>query len=148
MAGDALDCLLGMEALKQCDQPSVIEASWVLTSDGKRVAAGVSGTDEGGDWTGDAVSREIGTFKGEARRRYVLDVDFLRDGKALAAADPHLKVEVNPGFYEQTMFTGPFLLRRCEAAAIVGLLLLGASGVRFWMRRRRARFNVYLDADE
>ncbi len=104
---DTLNCLLGTSmgtmttALQECpDRPSVVKASWVLTSDGRVVAQGSSDDYRSGAWMNDSISRELGHFQSQNGRKYVLDVNVLADGAALAPGNPRLKVEVHPEVYE------------------------------------------------
>jgi acyl-homoserine lactone acylase PvdQ len=41
------------------------------------------------------VIRVIGDFKGEKGNKYILDVNFTKDGSALAVTDPHLIVRAS-----------------------------------------------------
>ncbi len=84
---DTLNCLLGTSMapmstdLRDCPNvPSVVKASWILTSDGRVVAQGSSDDYRSGAWMNDSISRELGHFQSERGRRYVLDVDVLADG--------------------------------------------------------------------
>jgi hypothetical protein len=117
---DRLNCLLGMDLLGprssarplgECpDQPSVVKASWVLTSDGITVASG--STDDGprlGSWRNDSITRQLGAFQSQSGRRYVVDVDVLADGSALRQGNPQLKVEVDSE-YTKAFMVGNFLV--------------------------------------
>jgi hypothetical protein len=136
---DTLNCLLGMsmEASK-CVKPSVIKASWVLTSKGKLVSKGESDADKGGGWANDTISREIGSFETEKGKPYVLDVTIIEDGAALAITDPHLKVEVQSDFYEGSLWIYYYLGRVCLPVVVLGLVLLCVSGLRRLYQRRTA----------
>lgn len=128
-----LNCLLGMSwEPNKCGQQSVVKASWVLSSRGQTVAQGSSDDEKGGFEATDTVARQIGSFRSERGRRYVLDVDFNTDGRVLAPTHPHLKVEVHPDFYEASGLISYFLFWPCVGLAGVGLLLLAASGIRAW----------------
>jgi len=72
---DTLNCLLGMAmgrsstALQECpDTPSVVKASWVLTSSGYIVARGSSDDYRSGAWMNGSISRELGHFQSTADR--------------------------------------------------------------------------------
>jgi hypothetical protein len=137
---DALNCLLGMALtsteLKECrDRPSVVNASWILTSGGKAVARGSSNDYRSGSWMNDSIARELGHFQSESGRRYVLEVDVLADGSALASGNPRLKVEAYPGYYETTMYQNLFILLATGALVLVGVVLLAISLI----RKRRTR---------
>jgi hypothetical protein len=129
---DTLNCLLDMSPLRpsQCKQPSVIKASWTLTSDGIIVAQGVSDTDSGGAWAADYVAREIGSFRSESGRNYLLDVNLLTDGTLLSATDPHLKVEVSRDYSEGEGWMSLILIFPCASLVIIGLTFLCVSAIR------------------
>ncbi|MGA9721731.1 MAG: hypothetical protein WBQ86_04700 [Candidatus Binatus sp.] len=97
---ETLNCLLGTRVVgssgtfEDCpDRPPVVKASWLLTSGGRTVAKGSSDDYRSGDWMEDSISRELGHFQSQSGRRYVLDVNVLADGSALALGKPRLKVE-------------------------------------------------------
>jgi hypothetical protein len=136
---DTLNCLLGMAmarastALEECpDRPSVVKASWVLTSDGQTVAQGSSDDYRGGAWMNDSISRELGHFESQSGRRYVLDVSVLADGSSLALGNPRLKVEVHPEVYEGYMIWSAVLFLAASVLVLVGIILLIVS----WRRNR------------
>jgi acyl-homoserine lactone acylase PvdQ len=136
---ETLNCLLGMSTMpdQKCDRPSVIKASWTLTSGGKVVQTGTSDADDGGGWATDTIGRELGTFWLKKGQAYALGVQFSADGRALAQTDPHLKIEVRPDFYEGTMFTSYFLMRWCERVLVLGLLILAVASLKWlWQRKR------------
>jgi hypothetical protein len=133
-----LNCLLGMPLpAASCDKPSVIEASWSLSSNGKLIVKGKSDGDPGGAWTQDDIARELGRFQSESGRTYDLSVDFITDASVLASAEPHLKVEISTDYYEGDMFISFFLWIACVALIFSGLSLLIASTTRSLMKRRR-----------
>jgi hypothetical protein len=137
---DTLNCLLDMsiERPSQCKQPSVIKANWTLTSDGIIVAQGVSDTDSGGGWAADCIEREIGYFHSERGRNYLLNVNILADGTLLSETDPHLKIEVSRDYYEGEGWIYLILICTCVPLAILGLILLIASGIWSWLSRTRS----------
>jgi hypothetical protein len=129
-----VNCLLGVEDIypERCkDTPSVVRASWALTSNGVLIAHGSSDEFKGGAW-GITVSRDIGSFRLEKGRRYVLDVDILTDGTILQATHPRLKVGVHPEYYEGNMFRTLFVTAFAGILGIIGavLLLVGLLGKR------------------
>jgi hypothetical protein len=138
---DTLNCLLGMSqpAPKTCEQSSVIKANWTLTGDGTTIAQGTSENDSGGAWAADNVARQIGSFRSQKGRSYVIDVNLLTDGTVLSATDPHLKVEVSTDYYEGSMWTGLILIWFCAALVTAGTLLIGASAFRSWLTARKHR---------
>lgn len=137
---DTLNCLLGMSApSERCDRPSVVQARWALTSNGQVIATGISDTEKGGAWATDTIDRQIGSFQGKRSRRYILDVDFIADGSALAVTDPHLVVEITSDFYEGSLWISYGLLLICSGIAIVGAALLAASAVLMIYGRMREK---------
>lgn len=128
---DTLNCLLGLgmsntsSELGECpDRPSVLKAYWKLTSKGQMVASGSSDDERLGGWGNDSISRELGSFQSQSGRRYVLDVDVLVDGSALAPGNPRLKVEVHPGVYEGDAVWSAILLLVVGVLALIGVILL------------------------
>jgi hypothetical protein len=121
-----LNCLLDVEDIypERCkDTPSVIRASWVLTSDGAAVAHGSSDEFKGGGWSV-TVERYIGSFRLEKGKRYVIDVDILTDGTLLRTTHPRLKVGVHPEYYESNMWMTLFVTAFAGVLGIVGTALL------------------------
>ncbi len=144
---DTLNCLLGMSPSSQedcSDSPAVVNASWVLLSDGKIAQSGSSADDKGGAWASDTISREIGRFDGKAGHTYRLEVDILADGTRLALGDPHLKVSVTSDFVEGAMFETALLIDPAAGVLVlIGVVLLivcsrrTGAGVSSPMRRLR-----------
>jgi hypothetical protein len=137
---DTLNCLLGMSppSEKGCsDTPAVVNAKWILSSDGNPLAQGSAVDDKGGAWANDTISREIGSFDGEPGHRYRLDLDILTDGTRLAAGNPKLTVSVTSDFVEGAMFETGFVVYPLVAGLVlIGLIFLIVSFVR---KRRQAQ---------
>ena len=134
---DTLNCLLGTAmgrtttALQECpDRPSVVKASWVLSSRGYVVARGSSDDYRSGAWMNGSISRELGNFQSHSGWRYVLDVDVLADGSALAPGNPRLKVEVHPMVYERNAVLGAILFLAMGLLVLVGVILLAISAIK------------------
>jgi hypothetical protein len=128
---DTLNCLLGTAmgrtstALQECpDKPSVVKASWMLTSDGHIVDRGSSDDYRSGAWMNDSISRELGHFRTQNGHRYVLDVDVLTDGSALAPGSPRLKVEVSSAVVEGNAVGSAILFLVMGVLVLVGVILL------------------------
>lgn len=137
---DTLNCLLGLgmmtmsSDLQECpDRPSVVKASWTLTSGGRLVASGSSDDHRYGGWGNDSISRELGRFHSESGSKYALDVDVLSDGSALAPGKPRLKVEVHPEVYEGDAVWSFFVFSAGGILVLIGALLLIVS----YLRNRR-----------
>jgi hypothetical protein len=132
---ETLNCLLGMENthLENCrNVSSVVIVSWVLSSQGVTVAHGSTEDARGGDWGGDTIARQVGSFSADKGRHYTLDIKVLTDGSRLAVGNPRLKVGAHPSYYEGSAFEDvPFAL------AAGGLLLAGI--IMFTVSSLRAR---------
>jgi hypothetical protein len=133
---DTLNCLLGLgmsetsSALHECtDRPSVVRASWRLTSIGQTIASGSADDERLGGWGNESISRELGRFQSQSGRRYVLDVDVLADGSALAPGNPRLKVEVHPAIYEDDAVSSAIVLLLVGMLTLIGIILLSISFV-------------------
>lgn len=75
---DALNCMLGIKDVTsdKCENfPSVLKASWSLSSAGAVTVSGSSTDNGNGDWTNDTVARQLGSFVAEPGRLYRLDVE-------------------------------------------------------------------------
>jgi hypothetical protein len=139
---DTLNCLLGTAMspmstnLRECpDRPSVVKASWVLTSGGQTVAQGSTDDYRSGAWMNDSIARELGHFQSQNGRRYVLDVDVLEDGSLLAPGNPRLKVEVHPEVYEGNMVWSAILFLAMGVLVTFGAIILPVS----FIKSRRGR---------
>jgi hypothetical protein len=97
---DDMNCMLGLTdptPLVPCNRGKepMIQANWTLWSHGQIADQGSSGTHKNdGEWENDGVVRVIGNFKGKKGTKYILEVNFTKDGAALAVTDPHLVVRV------------------------------------------------------
>jgi len=65
------------------------------TSAGQEIRRGSTEEQHSAPAGGNRVSREIGEFHGGAGHSYTLLITFTRDGSALNAAHPHLKVAIS-----------------------------------------------------
>lgn len=97
-------CMLGVRDAWEHDNcelvgfPLVVEAEWTLYADGQSVAQGkVRGTDTHWESSDSHTSKWIGHFMGEKGKKYVLEVNFTKDGTALRVANPRLVVKIPPG---------------------------------------------------
>jgi hypothetical protein len=121
-----LSCKIGIsEGPKDpvdCNNEPLIEADWTVSSGGHIVARGSSrDTVKDGYYKGDTFGRYIGSFKVNKHKTYVIDMNFTRDGSALAVADPHLLVSSGGWYYHpirrspnvdtETLFSKYLLLR-------------------------------------
>jgi hypothetical protein len=92
-----LSCMMGISEGSSdpvdCDKEPLIEASWKVWSGGQIIAQG-SSRDMGkrGYYQGNFYGKYIGVFKARKLEKYSLEVNFTKDGSALAVAEPHLTV--------------------------------------------------------
>jgi hypothetical protein len=93
-----LSCMMGISEGPQdpvdCDKVPLVEVNWKVLSGSNIVAQG-SSRDMGkrGYYLGSFYAKYIGVFKAGKHEKYSLEVDFTKDGSALAVADPHLTVQ-------------------------------------------------------
>lgn len=89
---DDLEVLLGIQPalINQSVEP-VVDIEWTLTSGDSVVASGASRNEKGGG-VGDRAFRTIGRFDGLPKIPYVLELNILGDGSALAPANPQIAV--------------------------------------------------------
>jgi len=96
---DEINCMLGIwypAPDPHCVKEPVLQANWTVWSDGQIVNHGSSNDDEnGGGWAHDWITRVIGGFQGKKGKKYILEVNFTKDGKALDVTDPHLVVQLS-----------------------------------------------------
>jgi len=113
---------------------------WKLTSDGGTLQGDSDETIRQGrinSVTG--ISREIGEFQTVAGRRYKFDLDILFDNRDPRITNPRLMVAVSDYHGESSMFISGLLRFICLWIAAVGSLLVLASFLLEWCKRRRAR---------
>lgn len=103
-----LQCLLGIRDYVpegQCkDIAAAVSISWTLTDGGQVIRTGSSATAVGGAYTNDTVANQLGWFEGKRGHHYVFEMDNLKDGSALAIANPKLRIGVDEGIYEGFIF--------------------------------------------
>jgi hypothetical protein len=91
-----LQCLLGVTNgtldFRNCSKEPVIQADWIVW-DGEHIVSHGSVSGFGGaQFTNKYIFKFIGSFGGEAGKKYVLEVDFTKDGAPLNVTNPHLIV--------------------------------------------------------
>jgi RHS repeat-associated protein len=130
---ETLNCLLGVEHTgpeKCSNTPSVVNVSWVLSSQGVPVTQGSSADTSAGDWGTNTIARQLGSFRADKARRYTLDLNVLTDGSRLASGNPRLKIAVHPSFYEGSAFGDlPFVLT-AACVFLAGVIVFTVSRVR------------------
>jgi len=70
----------------------LLRADWTVWEDGKITYSGSSTTHADGKYTTDNIFKFLGKFPASARKKYVLEVKFTKDGTPLNVANPHLIV--------------------------------------------------------
>lgn len=122
-----LECLLGQAAFRPpCAMEPIVRIDWKLRRGAREVASGTShqGTSAVGE---DGVAVLIGQFEATAWSRYVLELDPLLDGSALAAANPRVVVQFHPEVTKGFHISAPLIAFATGVAAIpLVLLALGA----------------------
>lgn len=96
-----LDCMMGIKMMGNPDHcamfhfETVLEAEWKV-SDGDHIVAqgSVHGKDDRMAVSDDTLDRYLGTFVGEANKKYILEVKFTRDGTPLNEFKPRLIVQM------------------------------------------------------
>jgi len=138
-AMDATGCLLGVAFYPdKCSSSPVIDEDWVLYDEGKLAAKGSSRELRSG---GGGFSRVIGYFHAERGQRYVLAVQVRMDGRELAAAHPHLRVDLSSGLSERYYFKSLSVAVGGIALIIVGTILLVVALLRrYWNQGVREWF--------
>jgi hypothetical protein len=97
-------CMMGATSnpfeLKGCssDDP-LLRADWTVCNDGHIVAHGSSARSGGSSIAKDQIWKFIGSFAGEAGKKYVVEVKFTKDGTPLNAANPRLIVIQHKKFW-------------------------------------------------
>lgn len=78
---------------KDCSgNDTLLQADWTVWDGQHMVDHGSSKTSRGDLFTNKYIFKTIGSFAGEAGKKYVLEVKFTRDGTPLNVANPHLIV--------------------------------------------------------
>jgi hypothetical protein len=95
-----LECMMGIRNMVGSDHctmfhfDTVLGADWTVWDGESIVAQGrVEGKELGG-YSDNTLDRSIGTFAGEANKKYVVDVKFTKDGSVLNDFKPRLIVQM------------------------------------------------------
>jgi hypothetical protein len=73
------------------DDP-LLRADWTVSNEGRKVFSGSSKAAAEAKFTSKYIFKFIGSFAGEAGKKYLLEVSFTKDGTPLNSANPHLIV--------------------------------------------------------
>ena len=96
-----LECMMGITQIGGHDHcatfhdDTVLGAEWSVWDGEKIVAQGTIQGKSFGGYTDDTLDRSIGTFSGEANKRYFLEVKFTKDGTPLNDLKPRLIVQMS-----------------------------------------------------
>ena len=93
---DELNCMLGLIAEQpdpKCTSEPLLQANWTVRDNGQVVDHGLAyRRDDNGGWADESIDRILGNFGGQAKKRYVLEVNFVNDASALNVTNPRLIV--------------------------------------------------------
>ncbi len=70
----------------------LLRADWTVWDSGHMVNDGASTTSAAAKFENKYIYKFLGSFAGEASKKYVVEVKFTRDGTPLNVANPHLIV--------------------------------------------------------
>ena len=92
-----MTCMIGVTAgpldSKNCRSTDpLLQADWTVWEESHLVSKGSSTTKADAKFDNRYIFKFLGSFGGDAGRKYVLEVKFTKDGTPLNAADPHLIV--------------------------------------------------------
>lgn len=126
-----LECLLGQGALRPpCAVTPVVSVDWKLRHGAREVVSGTS--HQGMSMVGqDTVAMLVGQFEASAWSKYVLEIDPLLDGSALAATNPRVVVQFHPQVSKDFLILAP-LLAFLTGIAAIPLALLGLGALAGW----------------
>ena len=90
-----MECMMGVTAgpleSKDCSSNDpLLRADWTVWDEGHLVASGSSTTQADAKYTNKYIFKFLGSFAGEAGKKYVMEVKFTKDGTPLNIANPHL----------------------------------------------------------
>jgi hypothetical protein len=87
-------CMMGVTHgpdSKNCtSEDPLLRADWTVWSEGQIVSSGSSTTKADAKFTKENIFKFLGKFPAEAGKKYVLEVQFTKDGTPLNVAHPHL----------------------------------------------------------
>jgi hypothetical protein len=89
-----MNCMMGLTTgpldSTNCDKEPLLQADWTVWDNERVVDHGSAYHRNGGSWANDSIDKFLGHFVGEAKKKYVLEVKFTKDGSALNVTNPHL----------------------------------------------------------
>lgn len=92
-----MQCMMGVTASpldrKDCSENDpLLRADWSVWNDGHLMSSGSSTPKDDGMFTKEYIFKFLGGFPAETGKKYMLEVNFNRDGTPLNVANPHLIV--------------------------------------------------------
>jgi hypothetical protein len=138
LAFERQNCLLGIESNypERCATiPVELDVSWVVSTNGNRIASGSSQRSQGGYW-GPTIGVVLGTFEGKRKQLYQVDVTVHRSSPELQAAGPTLQVGLDPDVSKSAAVWVGLSTFAAQLGVIVavGLLVL-ATARSLWLRQ-------------
>ena len=92
-------CMMGitmgpseLEECRKANKQLSLQANWTVLDGEHLVAQGSSTEEHDGEYTNKYLFKFVGEFKGEAGKKYSVEVKFIKDGTPLNVANPHLIV--------------------------------------------------------
>jgi hypothetical protein len=92
-----MECMMGVLPgpldTKDCgSNDPLLRADWTVWNEGHLIFSGSSTTQADAKHTNKYIFKFLGSFAGEAGKKYVMEVKFTKDGTPLNVANPHLIV--------------------------------------------------------
>ncbi len=91
-----MNCMMGLTTgpldSTNCDKEPLLQADWTVWDNGQFVHRGKAHLRDGGGWAKDSIDKYLGNFVGKAKKKYVLEVKFMKDGSRLNVTNPRLIV--------------------------------------------------------
>ncbi|HEY1209655.1 MAG TPA: hypothetical protein VGE85_09820 [Terracidiphilus sp.] len=87
-------CLLGLSDGPldpyNCDKEPLLQADWTVLNDGHIIAKG--SMDRSPEYLNHYILINVGGFKGESGKKYIVEVKFTKNGTSLNVTNPHLVI--------------------------------------------------------
>jgi hypothetical protein len=136
---DDLLCLLGGVPFRPpCSVESVVDMDWTLWGGSQKIASGSSRNERGWGF-GSTIKRTIGQFEGSSGTPYVLEVVSRLNASALAAANPRIVVDVNPGvtkdYYVSALLVA-VVLAPAAGLGVMWLIIWAVLGAFVWPKSK------------
>lgn len=135
-----IDCLLGVSTdSRDClGIASPVLLSWSLFTDGTISQQGQSRPNGSGSWSGRRVGNTFGEFLATPGRKYVLQIESLRDASVLSSAKPEIAVGRSARESKGQFATASLYSIGSIAIAALAVILFLTSAVAYFFSRRKA----------